>query len=117
MKLRTALVLLGVLVGLGSQASAQVAELRPAPSILFYSAPAQVMDADSLNIPPTHWKTGALIGAGAGVATGLWFGYKMCGFDGPRENCAPGMIASALLFGFVGYGLGALVGGQFPKSQ
>ena len=117
MKPLRALVLVGGLLGLPTQASAQAAGLRPAPSVLFRSGPLESVEADSLNTPPTHWKEGALIGAGVGVATGLWFAYEMCGFDGPRENCAPGMAAAALFLGVAGYGLGALIGGQFPKSE
>lgn len=118
MKLRTALALLGVLVGSSSQASAQVAELRPAPSVLFRAKPADRLEVDSLNIPPTHWKTGALIGGGAGALFGGYFGAEMCRYSETYEgSCVLSAIGGAAFFGLLAAIPGALIGGQFPKSE
>jgi hypothetical protein len=116
MKLRTALVLLGVLVGFAAQASAQVAELRPAPSVLFRAEPTPEAQVDSLNIPPTYWKEGALVGGAILGVTGAVLMHGLCGMDGP-DNCGGALIGGAILGFFLGAIPGALIGGQFPKSE
>ncbi len=118
MKLRTALLLSGVLLGLPSQASAQVAELRPTSSVLFRAEPVHLVAADSLNLPRTHWKEGATLLGGFGAVAGVLIGVGFCGYDGaPTENCARDTVLTALLLGLSGATIGALIGGQFPKSE
>ena len=116
MKLRTALVLLGVLVGLRSQASAQVTELGPAPSVLFLAEPVQTLETDSLNLAPTYWKEGALVGGVIVGAFGAYLYHGLCGMDGP-DNCGGALVGGAILGFLIGAIPGALIGGQFPKSE
>jgi hypothetical protein len=118
MKLRAAVLLLGVLVGLPSMASAQVAGLRPSPSVLFTTAPLSPVDSDSLNLPRTHWKEGAILLGGFGTVAGVLIGVGFCGYDGASTaNCPRDTALTALLLGLSGATIGALIGGQFPKSE
>ncbi len=71
---------------------------------------------DSARIRPTHWLTGALIGGTALGALGLIGGYQLCDMgDTPCNNRPQAMLALGFIFGMVGFGVGALIGGQFPK--
>jgi hypothetical protein len=99
------------------------ANWRAAPSHSLFLAPSFTSliatrigsGADSTVIPPTHWKTGALIGGTAlGLLTALTT-VSLCGYDegdchGPALWAAGGFAFG----GVVGFGLGALIGGQFP---
>jgi len=80
-------------------------------------APQQLLSAsDSTTIPPTHWKQGALIGGGAlGLLGALTF-VSLCSYDGPCHNPALFAVGGFALFGLVGFGVGALIGGQFPMG-
>ena len=70
--------------------------------------------ADSTAIRKTHWKTGALIGGGVlGVMTAV-FAVGMCSFDGPCGNPVLPAVGGFAIGGVTGFGIGALVGGQFP---
>jgi len=71
---------------------------------------------DSTRIPPTHWRQGALIGGGAlGLLGALTF-VSLCSYDGPCHNPALFAAGGFALFGLVGFGVGALIGGQFPMG-
>ncbi len=73
--------------------------------------------ADSVRIAATHWKAGAVVGGtmlgllGAAAFVGL------CGSDSPCQHPAGSAIGGFALGAAVGFGLGALVGGQFPASS
>jgi hypothetical protein len=71
--------------------------------------------ADSNAIPRTHWlEGGAIVGGLAGVAGGI-LAVGLCGYDSPCLHPALAAVTGAVLMGLVGFGLGALIGGQFPK--
>jgi hypothetical protein len=117
MKLRTAVMLVGVLVGLSSPALGQVAELRPAPSVLFAADPVEPSAPDSLIRPKTHWKEGAMLLGGFGAGAGLIIGVAYCGYDGSStDNCLGATVGTMLLLGLSGATIGGLIGGLFPKS-
>jgi hypothetical protein len=66
---------------------------------------------------PTHWVRGGLIGAGIGAAALMVVGAAViCPLS--DEGCDAGNYAAgALLGGGLGFLVGALVGGQFPKQD
>jgi hypothetical protein len=65
---------------------------------------------DSVVIQPTYWVEGGLVG---GVAVGV-MGSLSCKVLAPRTSCY--VLAFAFTGTFIGFPLGALVGGLFPKS-
>ena len=73
-------------------------------------------DTVARNIKPTYWREGGLIGA---VSTGAFIAYLTYGLcrnsDSIHGSCAEGLVGGGLLGGLLGFGIGALVGGQFPK--
>jgi hypothetical protein len=67
-----------------------------------------------VELPETHWKTGALIG---GVGVGLLGAsamYGLCGME--SSDCEGYLIGGFLMGGLVGGVTGALVGGLFPEG-
>jgi hypothetical protein len=72
-------------------------------------------DSVRREIRPTHWKEGALIG---GVVTGLglvlWVN-ALCSDSG--TDCGDAVPLALLGGGLVGGVVGALIGGQFPKTE
>lgn len=83
-------------------------------------APALGDSADTLRrrIPPTHWKTGAVIG---GLAAGLGLAVLAAGFcrysEGPSQQCVGPVVGSLLIGAMMGGTVGALIGGQAPKTK
>ena len=75
-------------------------------------------DTVARQIRPTYWKEGGLIGGvAASIFVGL-FAQGMCAYaEGSTRNCGLSLITGVVLGGGVGFGLGALVGGQFPKGR
>jgi hypothetical protein len=70
-------------------------------------------------IKPTYWKEGGLVG---GVASGVFFAWLIHGlctyYDESRNpNCGLKLVGGAVFGGGLGFVLGALVGGQFPKGR
>jgi hypothetical protein len=69
-------------------------------------------------IPATYWKEGAAAGA---VLLGLGAGVLASGLcneaEGEDGSCGGRTIAGVLLGGAIGFGLGALIGGQFRKTR
>lgn len=70
-------------------------------------------------IKPTYWKEGGLVG---GVVSGIffaWLAHGLCTYydESSNRNCGLKLVAGAVFGGGLGFGLGALVGGQFPKDQ
>jgi hypothetical protein len=69
-------------------------------------------------IRPTHWKEGGIVGAVVLGAFGIWLGNEICqeteaGNDG---GCtAKAVVGGAIGGGGLGFLIGALIGGQFPK--
>jgi hypothetical protein len=78
----------------------------------------QPLAPDSLprDIPPTHWKEGALIG-GLSVGVGLAvLADGLCSSDS-GGSCGGAATGGFLLGGLIGGVTGALIGGQFPKES
>ncbi len=91
-------------------------ERAPAPEFFSRAAKRQLtltwprpsVGADSTGIRGTHWLEGGLIG---GVVMGV-VGAGFCGY-----TSLPCIAAGfAFLGGFIGFPVGALIGGQFPKG-
>jgi predicted MFS family arabinose efflux permease len=61
--------------------------------------------------PPTHWLEGGLIG---GIGLGALFAYEAGGLC-ESSDCTKARLAVGLLGGGLGFIVGALIGGQFPK--
>jgi len=69
-------------------------------------------------ISPTHWKEGGIVGAVVLGAFGIWFGNEICKETeaGNEEGCtARAVVGGAIGGGGLGFLIGALIGGQFPK--
>ena len=71
--------------------------------------------ADSAVIPATYWLEGAAVVGGLGAIAGGVLGVGACGYDGPCHNPGLKALYGAAVLGVVAFGLGALIGGQFPK--
>ena len=70
---------------------------------------------DTAAIPKTHWKAGGLIGAGVlGVLTAA-IGVGLCGLDSPCDEPVLPALGGFAIGAVTGFGLGALIGGQFPQ--
>ena len=66
--------------------------------------------------PPTHGKTGLLIGGVLGGALGAALGGGLCGYSDISGNCTGAAIGGALMFGASAGAVGALIGGLFPRE-
>jgi hypothetical protein len=70
------------------------------------------------HIKPTYWREGGLVGAVAIGTFMAYLGHGLCSDgDTTRGSCADELVSGALLGGFAGFGIGALIGGQFPKHR
>ena len=100
-----------------AEASAQHPLVRPSASVLFRPAPVAAA-SDSLHLPRTYWKEGALIGGIPAALFGLLYvGPEFCRFsEDPDYNCTLGTLASGILLGATGAFVGLMIGGQFPKE-
>jgi hypothetical protein len=113
------LILIGALAALiPGGAAAQHLQLRPSASVLF--RPGEVVArADTLHLPKTYWKEGALITGIPSAVFGGALAYGFCGYDsgGGKENCLPGVIGAAAFFGVIGAIPGAMIGALFDKPE
>ncbi len=92
---------------------AQTAAFRPRPSILFQPPAPAPGPADTLNLPKTHAKEGALIGGSLGLLLGAAVGRGICEVG---EECTSSKISGALA-GAMAFGItGALIGGAIEKQ-
>ena len=71
--------------------------------------------ADSVVIPKTHWLEGGAILGGLMGLGGVIGGLGFCHYDGPCRQPVAAATAGLVVSGLVGFGVGALIGGQFPK--
>jgi hypothetical protein len=73
-------------------------------------------DTLPLEVRPTHWKEGALVGGATGGVAFAILMNRLC-----RSNlggdCGGFTISGFLVGGFLGGFVGMLVGGQFPKDE
>jgi hypothetical protein len=87
-----------------------------APPSIGPAAPASAIAADSTRIPRTYWFEGAaLLGSVSGVL-GAVMGVDLCGYDQDCRRPVLAALEGLLIVGVVGFGVGAMIGGQFPKS-
>jgi len=71
---------------------------------------------DSTRIPRTYWLEGAgIVGALSGLF-GVYLGVDLCDNTEGCHSPVPGALAGLVIVGVVGFGVGALIGGQFPES-
>ncbi len=101
---------------------AAVPEVRRPSSALFGPAlqPALALGraaADSVRIPATHWKAGAVVGGTVLGLLGAAAFVGLCGYDSPCQHPAAAAVGGFALGAVVGFGLGALIGGQFPAGS
>lgn len=71
---------------------------------------------DTAHIQPTYWlETGTVVGFGLGTALAA-LGVSLCEHSEISERpCWQHGLGGALLGGFTGFTIGALIGGQIPK--
>jgi len=74
--------------------------------------PSLVWPRDAGSIRRTHWLEGGIIG---GALLGL-VGSQFCGMGDARAGVGCYVIAFSFIGGCVGFPIGALIGGQFPKK-
>jgi hypothetical protein len=70
-------------------------------------------------IKPTHWKEGGIVGAVLLGVFSIWFFNELCQNTdaGADSGCsAKAVVGGALGGGGLGFLIGALIGGQFPKQ-
>ena len=77
---------------------------------------AEQADTVPRQIKPTHWKEGGLVGALAVGAFGVWLGNEICRNSDTASGCTGLALSGALGGGVLGFLIGALIGGQFPKQ-
>ncbi len=71
---------------------------------------------DSSRIPRTHWlEVGAVAGGVGGILGGV-LAVQLCGYERVCPRPALAALSGFFVLGVVTFGLGALIGGQFPKS-
>ena len=91
---------------------------RLAPSFPSVAEPisvqSQVQEAGS-HPAPSYWLEGGLAGGiGLGVLGGV-MGHGLCADNGVNENCTGSTLGMAALGAVLGFTVGALIGGFFPK--
>jgi hypothetical protein len=96
------------------------APLRPpswvVPAVSWGSTPPSAAARDSTRFPPTYWLEGAAILGGLSGAFGAYAGVDLCRNSEGCHNPVPSALVGLLLVGWVGFGVGALIGGLFPKG-
>lgn len=91
---------------------------RPITPLSPPSLAREASDTITRQIRPTHWKEGGIVGAVVLAALGIWFGNEICQKTeaGNDRGCTAALVVGgALGGGGVGFLIGALIGGQFPK--
>jgi len=64
--------------------------------------------------PPTYWLEGGLIG---GIGLGVLSAYESGGLCESSDDCVAGRVTVGTLGAALGFTVGALIGGQFPKHN
>ena len=106
-----------LLVSLAHPVAAQRVPQPPFAPLLAGAAMHRTTALDSAAIPKTHWLEGALFG---GAALGLLFAEGAAGFcadtdSGGGHNCGLATVEGFFLGAGLGFTIGGLIGGQFPK--
>ena len=97
-----------------------IAALSFAPEL---AAAGPTADATALSaslrgaVRPNHWLTGGLIGAALLGVAGVALAAGLCDDDSGVDNCTGPIVGTALLGAGLGFTIGALIGGQFPKGS
>lgn len=122
MRHATLTLLLLLAPGLAASASAQVRApaWTRAPAVVLppaFTAPAA---PDPRPIPDprgnTYWKEGGVIGAVLLGILGAVLIDRICGDNSASEHCGTETVGGAVIGAGVGFAVGALIGGQFPKG-
>jgi len=75
-------------------------------------------DTVQAQIQPTYWKEGALIGGVLGAVGGAFLGHGLCeDSEELGKNCTGSLFLGGVLGAVLLAIPGALVGGQFSKSE
>ena len=80
----------------------------------------ETADTVPRQIRPTHWVEGGIVGGLALGAFGIWLGNEICQKTdaGGEPGCtARSVVGGAIVGGGIGFLIGALIGGQFPKGS
>ena len=83
----------------------------------FQSFPATLNAAPRLappTPPPTYWLEGGLIG---GIGLGVLSAYESGGLCESSDGCIAGRVTVGIRGAALGFTVGALIGGQFPKHN
>ena len=117
MILRNLVLSVAALTLIARAGAAQTAPIRPASSALFRPA-AVVARSDTLHLPKTYWKEGALIVGIPSAIFGGALGIGLCHYsETPGEkNCILPALGLAAFMGGLGAITGALIGGQFERE-
>jgi hypothetical protein len=79
---------------------------------------AESRDTTARFIRPTHWKKGAAIGGLVGAFSGLLLGRTVCGLSEEQAGGCTGTVVAMALGGALLMAIpGALIGGQFHKTE
>jgi hypothetical protein len=100
---------------LSQLSSPSIYPTHPADRLNFEPLAGESPDTVIRQIRPTHWKEGGLVGALVLGAFGAWFGNEICRNDEVSNDCTGLVLGGVLGGGGVGFLIGALIGGQFPK--
>jgi hypothetical protein len=99
---------------LAQLSSSSIYPAHPANRLNFTPLLGESPDTAIRQIRPTHWREGGLVGALVLGAFGAWFGNEICTVL-ESGGCTRVIIGSVVGGGGVGFLIGALIGGQFPR--
>jgi hypothetical protein len=101
--------------------------LNPAASVLYGGLPSSPLDVQGLKpeshdsigrlVKPTHWKEGGILGGLVLGGFSVWLSNEICEYagEGQARGCGGKAVLGGLVGGGLGFLIGALIGGQFPK--
>lgn len=107
-----------LLIAAGPVPGQRLAQPFPAAATLRVTVRWAVTDSVQRVIRPTYWVEGGVIG---GLAVGTFGAILITGLcgnsEGPAESCTDNTVLAAFFGAAVGFTVGALIGGQFPKHR
>jgi len=91
--------------------------LAPAAPTSLVGASDRLVMADGIR--PNHWQEGGYVGAAVlGLLAGSFGAYACRDTDSGQDgNCFLKTVGGAAFGALVGFGVGAFIGGQFPKAE